>query len=195
MCAYGVCPGGHPHTSNTLSHKTYLKTTQVKDHDLVGKHDDLGDYSLRIDDLPPLKPVDLELALCHTTQARVVSSFLPLVCGFTYMCSIVVGCHDRDACCPSTQRIHHLTRASTLAGLPLRAAALPPRAAPDDRAGGRWCVHIVWRTHTHVCVYVCACVGCTSRTHPHQINRPPTLNHVNTKRPLASRLYPHTRTK
>ena len=41
---------------------------QVKDHDLVGKHDDLGDYSLRIDDLPPLKPVDLELALCHTTQ-------------------------------------------------------------------------------------------------------------------------------
>ena len=27
-----------------------------------------GDYSLRIDDLVPLKPIDLDLALCHTTQ-------------------------------------------------------------------------------------------------------------------------------
>lgn len=50
----------------------YPTTLQVKDHDLVGKHDDLGDYSLRIDDLPPLKPVDLELALCHTTQVNVM---------------------------------------------------------------------------------------------------------------------------
>lgn len=51
--------------SVTPQHTT---TPQVKDHDLVGKHDDLGDYTLRIDDLPPLKPVDLELALCHTTK-------------------------------------------------------------------------------------------------------------------------------
>ncbi|GAB5036831.1 plant synaptotagmin, partial [Nannochloropsis oceanica] len=43
----------------------------VKDYDIVGKDDDLGDYSLRIDDLVPLKPVDLDLALCHTTQGSI----------------------------------------------------------------------------------------------------------------------------
>jgi hypothetical protein len=35
----------------------------VHDHDLVGKHDSLGTYKLKLEDIAPLKPVELELEL------------------------------------------------------------------------------------------------------------------------------------
>ena len=167
MCVAVSLPGDTLcHISPTHIHTYHLtpNTLQVKDFDLVGKHDDLGDYSLRIDDLPPLKPVDLELALCHTTKVGTPDTCMYI--SVSEFCGWGRRHPTRNRSTPTTQPMKtnkptnktNKTIPHPITGLPLRPPALPPRAAAGPRGGGRpW-----YACYACACIYTRMCLWCLS---------------------------------